>query len=197
MRDLPAVIGTPAVDAAFKALGWLRPPTGFPVVEQQSNPAKEQVGDVGDIYYERTSALGTPVVMPITIDGVDLPDNSVITITGRNRIIETDMNSQKGTFKELWSKDDYRIVIRGMVIATDGNEDYPEDLLRQIKGLLDAETHLPIECDMTTLFGITDIAIYDYNFPALPGVSMAQPFELLCRSDYKFELELDTNGNAQ
>ena len=196
-RDTSAFAGVAAIDAAFAALGWIRPPAGFPVVERQSNPTPEQVGEVGDLYYERTSALGAPVILPITIDGVDLPDNCVMTITGRNRIIETDLNSKNGTFKELWAKDDYKISIRGMVIQSNGNEDYPEDQLRQIKELIDAQTHLPIECDMTTLFGITDIAIYDYNFPALPGVSMAQPFELLCRSDYKFDLELDTNGDAQ
>jgi hypothetical protein len=196
-QDTAAFAGVAAIDAAYAALGWIRPPVGFGVPEILSNPTPEQVGEVGDLYYERTSMLGTPVILPITIDGVDLPDNAVMTITGRNRIIETDLNSKQGTFKELWAKDDYRISIRGIVVQSNGNEDYPEDQLRQIKELLDAESHLPIECDMTTLFGITDVAIYDYNFPELPGVSMAQPFELMCKSDYKFELELDTNGEAQ
>lgn len=193
-RDIAAFAGVALVDAAFNALGWIRPPVGFPVPDVLSQPDPEQVGELGDLYFERTSVLGTPVVLPITIDGIDLPANAMMTITGRNRIIETDMNSPRGTFKELWAKDDYFINIRGIVVQDNGNEDYPEEQLRQIKELLDSETHLPIECDMTTLFGITDIAIYDYNFPALPGVSMAQPFELLCKSDYKFELELDTNG---
>lgn len=197
MSDIQAFAGVAGIDAAFAALGWIRPPVGFPVAERLSNPTPEQVGEYGDLYFERTSMLGAPVILPITIDGVDLPDNAVMTISGANRIIETDLNSKEGTFKELWAKDDYRIVIRGLVIQNDGNEDYPENQLRQIKELLDAETHLPIECDMTTLFGITDVAIYDYNFPALPGVSMAQPFELLCRSDSKFNLELDTNGEPQ
>lgn len=196
-RDTAAFAGVAAVDAAFQALGWARPPAGFPVAERLSKPTPEQVGEVGDLYYERTSALGAPVILPIAIDGIELPDNTVMTITGRNRIIETDLNSDQGDFHEQWSKGNYRIQIRGMVIQPNGIEDYPEDQLRKIKRLIDAETHLSIECDMTTLFGITDIAVYDYNFPALPGVSMAQPFELMCKNSNKFELELDTNGNEQ
>lgn len=187
--------GVNAVDMAFKALGWIRPPAGFRVPETISQPAEQEVGEVGDLEYERTSALGTPVILPITINELALPDNTIISVTGRNKIIETDLNSKRGSFKELWAKEDYRVTLRGMVVQNDGTENPPDEQLRAIKQLLDEEAHLPIECDLTTLFDISDVAIYDYKFPPVKGMPMVRAFELMLKSDSTYDLELDTNGN--
>lgn len=172
----------------------------FPVFGQLPQLSETEPIQTGELYdttgRDRASILGTDVIMSVKLGGEDLPDSTVCRINGGNKIIETDMNGQDGTFKELWSKRDFNVAIRGMIIQNDGTEDYPDSQVRAIRDLLEATEALEVVCAQMNVFGITHLAIYDYDFPEWPGYPSVQPFEIMCKSDKLFELELKTGGNA-
>lgn len=187
-------IGTNLVDAYFRVWRAQYPPVpGVPT--QVSTEEIEQQPDVyGTREAQRKSIIGTDVVLPIKLGGIDLPDSTVMRVTGGKRIIETDLNTDKGTFKELWSNNDWLVVLRGFIVQHDGTENYPKDQVRELRQLIDEQKSLEVESEMCTLFGIDLLAVYDYDFPELIGSPSVQPFELRCKSDYLFDLELKTSG---
>jgi len=196
MADRPQDLLGTNLTSMFYRLKAIAPPVfGVPGTLSETDPI-----ETGDLYdttgRDRASILGTDVIMSVKLGGEDLPDSTICRISGGNKIIETDMNGQDGTFKELWAKRDYNVIIHGMLIQTDGTDDYPDAKVRAMRDLLDATEALEVVCAQMNVFGITHLAIYDYDFPDWPGYPSVQPFEIMCKSDKLFELELKTGGNA-
>lgn len=135
------------------------------------------------------SVLGTPIHLPCTLDNLRLPNEPLIRISGSKKVVETDFDGQDGTFKEIFSVNDWQIDISG--IATNDDKDaLPEEFLRKLRDMIDKRGAVKITNDLCLLFGITDLVIYDYDFPAIPGQISAQPYSLMCKSDRAFELEV-------
>lgn len=140
------------------------------------------------------SLLGVSFFMPVYLDGYKLPNEPLVTVTGGNRIIRTDIDGNEGSFKERWCKDDYRITIRGIAINEDNFDVYPEEQLRQIRKLCEKGQAVQVDCDMLSIFNISLLAIEQHNYPALEGSPGMQPYEITAYSDKEFELELKTTG---
>src|SRR5690554_3979343 len=74
---------------------------------------------------------GRSVFMPVTINGLFLP-YCWLSITGGNKIVETDFTERDGTVKEYIAANDLEITLQGVVLNRDGT--FPE---RQIEDLRD------------------------------------------------------------
>lgn len=139
---------------------------------------------------DRTTVLGTPYFMPLILDGYQLPNEPLISITGNNDIIRTKIDGHPGTFKQLFAKGDYSIRIQGIAIDDQNNETYPQRIVRRLRELVEKPGSLKVSNELLSFFGITDLVILDYRFPAVEGANAYQPYEFMCLSDKPFELEL-------
>lgn len=135
------------------------------------------------------SVLGVEYFMPVAINGYQLPNEPLVSIAGRKTIVETSLagNTRRGTVKEIINTEDYDVKIRGVIINENAN-DYPYDLVDQLRKLIEKNEALPIVCALTNLFEIRNIVIKDWDFPEMVGVQNAQAYTLTCRSDEDFLL---------
>lgn len=151
-----------------------------------------------DTDFKLISALGTPLVMPVMIEGYQLPNEPIITITGSKKIVKTaltgvnreDEVQRRGTVKELISVNDYQIKITGRIIDEDDPERYPERIVTKIRNLFELRRALSVNCKMTDLLGITHIAVDKLSFPGDSGMENSQRYEISGFSDEDFRTDL-------
>lgn len=139
---------------------------------------------------DRTSIMGTPIHMPCKLNDTELPNEPMIEIRGAKNIVTTPIDGMDGTFKELFSIGDYRVTIRGIVIQEDGTDNYPDVEVRAIRDLCESKTDLRISNQLTTIFGITNVVIVDYEFGVIEGANGTQPYVINCLSDKDIDIEL-------
>jgi hypothetical protein len=178
---------------AFGAIPYNRIDTTRKVTEAQPYSGIESTGFEST---QMSKLLGTPLFMPCTLDNFQLPNEPVIEINGGQTIIKTPIDSstdpQKrrfGTFKEMFSLDDYKIIIRGVAVLEDGTDEYPEEQIKQIRYLCEKASNIAIACTLTTIFGIPKIVIESCSFPGVEGAPGYQPYQLNCLSDFDFDIE--------
>jgi hypothetical protein len=141
--------------------------------------------------FTRTSStLGTPFFMPCKIDGFQLPNEPIVTLKKTKTIIETPIDGNEGTFKEHYSGGDWNITIKGLCIMDDDTDEYPEEQVRALRKIIEKKTGLDVVCRLLSYFNINHLSIYDCDFPAIEGAPGIQPYELQCKSDKYFDLEL-------
>lgn len=138
----------------------------------------------------RTNMLGVPYFLPVELDGYQLPNEPIITITGGKRIIETPIDDTDGTFKEGFALDDYSITIQGIAEVEGNPFEYPWEIVRKIRQLFEKRAAVSINNELTALFNIDRLVIYDLRLMGEPGSETYQPYELQCKSDKVYELEL-------
>ncbi len=154
--------------------------------------------DAQDTDFNLVSALGTPLVMPVMIEGYQLPNEPVVTITGSKKIIKTaltgvnreDEVQRRGTVKELISVNDYKIKITGRIIDEDRPGRYPERIVTKIRNLFELRRALTINCKITDMLGITHIAVDKLSFPGDSGMENSQRYEISGFSDEDFRTDL-------
>lgn len=136
---------------------------------------------------------GTKLFMPIKIGDVLLPNEPTISFERSKEIVKTSLTGAKrnGTIKEFIGFNDYQIVIRGIALNYKSNKIYPEDIVRQLSGLEQQTTSLPIECALCSLLGIYRVVIERLVLPPMIGVQHAAAYEFTLVSDEDFILEID------
>jgi hypothetical protein len=139
----------------------------------------------------KLSVLGTPIFHPLTINGIELPNEPLITLQGRNEIIRTRIsgNTQRGTVKELIGEDDYVISVKGFAVNMD-SDDYPEDEMRKLRQLKEFKEHMTVVSPLLALFNINYVVLEDIQLPGVEGYQAIQGYELKLYSDDPYELEL-------
>lgn len=133
---------------------------------------------------------GSVIALPCTLDDLELPGEPLISLTQSKLIVKTPIDGNDGTFKELYSNGDYQITIRGVIVNHDDPENYPEDLVRQLRTVLEVKKHVKITNALTTLFNVTHVAIEDVAWPDVVGQIGAQYYEIRCSSDKEFALKV-------
>lgn len=180
------------IDAYQKAFGGAyNPVSTIPVVPPQgllSGILNGTARETPTIKVDRLSLLGTPIHFPIKIGGFELPNEPLIRITGMNRMERTPLDGNAGRFKEIFSLDDYEIVIKGIAINEENPDMYPDKIIRKLRELCEVG-HAPVTCKLLSYFNINRLAFEKWDFPPLEGV-IWQPYEIKCYSDKIFELEL-------
>ncbi len=137
----------------------------------------------------RNNALGRPEFLPATLENFVLP-NSLVSISGKKKIIETEMVGADGSVKEIINTEDYTIRIICTEIYPDNT--WPEQTLHQVKELYKQNKTLTLQCPLTDIFlqAKDNVVITSLSLPDMMGIENAQVFEIQLVSDTYFELEI-------
>lgn len=158
---------------------------GAPSAKAQPTDKLEQVVRRGG----KEGLYGTWIAMPCKIGDVELPNEPLVSVTLAKQIVETAIDGNDGTFKENYSNGDYQVSIRGLILDDEDPDNYPEDLVREVRRVIEERTHVAITCALTTIFNITHIAVKGCEFPAYEGDIGVQPYILNGSSDREFKLK--------
>lgn len=120
---------------------------------------------------------------------------SVVRITGSSTIIRTPLNERRGTVKEFFSIDDYKITLKGFFI--DQERVWPYDDLLSLKNLHELGSAFTMDNALTNVFlnkpGAEDqqrVVITGFDLPEVEGGRKhVRPFVMQIESDSVFELE--------
>ncbi len=152
----------------------------------------------------REQYLGVEIFLPIRIydeggskELMYLP-YCVIAISGKNTFISTPMIDRKGSVKELYSPDDYKISVKGFLIGADRK--FPDAELKALAELKNKTTAVVLDNAITNIF-LSDkalkneeqrrVVVTDFTLPDVQGGrEHVRPFTLELESDTVFDLEL-------
>ena len=151
----------------------------------------------GDYSFEATSLLGTPVLLPLKLDGWLLPIEPLVRVTGGKRIVETELVGLDGSVKELINRKDYTITIAGLLLADTTSVPYPDADARRLKRLVDTPGAVAVEHQLLNLLGIRQLVIEADEWPEMEAQPGQQLYRLECKQDRLYSLELDPNGKFQ
>jgi len=197
-----------------KAFGHVRAP--YPTVLLQSRELG--INPLGGLKalrgaFKFSSGLGTEFTLPTRLISkvsaapndpgwFQLPNEPTVSINGGNNLIETkltrlDVNGQlnrQNVLEEI-NLNLFRIRIQGVLVNEENPEDYPEEQLIRLRDICLASGPKSIDNAITTMWGIQNIALEDFDFPAVKGNVAFQPYILIGYSDEVFELEVvETNA---
>lgn len=139
------------------------------------------------------SANGQAIRCPLTFAYAEVSYTfqfePMISVRGRNIIARNHVlkNRTAGTVKEVWSADDYEIEIRGVVINQYDDNRLPEEEINILRNYCELRRAVAVDSPLLSLFGITQMAIEDYDFPHTKGYAN-QAFIIRGYSDKPFEL---------
>lgn len=145
---------------------------------------------------ELLSYMGTPIHLPLTLEDFRLPNEPLITLTVSKRIVETELDSMDGTFKEEFALGDYEINIKGILIDEANPDQLPENLIRNLRRIVEKKGALKCSNKLLSYFNIDRLVIYSCTFPETVGSLEMVPYELTCKSDKEWDLELKNIGNG-
>lgn len=161
--------------------------------------AARKVGNQQDIQTgvgtsARKNHLGRSYFMDVILDGITLPNEPLITISGQKRIVETVVvgSERRGSVKELISTDDYRIQIEG-ICYDPLKKNYPQKQVEDIIRLCEAPKALTIENDLTELFRIHKLVVKTYTLDKMKGQPYLQKYTINAVSDEDFYAILKNN----
>jgi hypothetical protein len=152
----------------------------------------------------RENYLGVEIWLPIKL-WIDSEENfylpySVVRITGSQTIIRTALAEHKGTVKEIFNTDDYKIIIKGFLIDKEQRL-FPEDDLYKLKKYAETGKRIHIENALTDIF-LEDagaapeeqnaVVITSFELPEVEGGKKhVRPFVMQLESDNVFTLEAE------
>lgn len=146
----------------------------------------------------RTNARGVPMVMPLRFQleeaGAEdwlFPVEPMVSVNGQNILVRRHVSkgSVKGSIKERWTQDDYTVRIEGILMSEDGK--YPSADVTRLKNFCEAG-HVKVLCPLLEIFGISHLAIENWDIPFTSGVTN-QNYTITAYSDdiYKLLLSRD------
>jgi len=123
----------------------------------------------------------------VSFDGITI-DTVLMSVTGGNNVVKTDIQGAPGTTKEYIAKKDFTINI-SMIIAGD-NGIYPRDVVDQLLRILSAPVPINVNSWYLTMFGIYQIVIEDFTFAQIAGGQSQQNVEIQAVSDIPVILQI-------
>lgn len=181
------------LDMFRKVFGYRGIPYGVMPLNAKTNQASNNA--VADVLQakqaNKLSVLGTPIFHPLTINGIELPNEPLITLNGRNNIVRTLIagNTHRGSVKEQIGEDDYVISVKGFAVNMD-SDDYPDEEMYKLHQLKKFKGHMPVVSHLLSLFEINHVVFEDLALPGVEGYQAIQGYELKLYSDDPYELEL-------
>lgn len=185
------------------------PPNDATIPQSNPSPGYPVRSPKGAILAEQY--LNTEIWLPITLKALPgdfvhakngtagewyLPYATVM-VSGSASMIKTPLNQRKGTVKELYSIDDYRISIKGFLIDKQ-TRSFPEAEVTYLKRLYELGTAFKIDNAATNIF-LEDtslppdqqyrVVIEKFELPEVSGGRKSmRPFTMELSSDYIFTL---------
>lgn len=174
-------------------------------VKVLQQPANNFEGKINQTTYKDPelykSALGTPVVIDLTLDSVTYKDPTtnqskttdkitfvtvLCTVSQAKKIVKTEIQGADGTVKEYIGLDDYQVSINGILTGNNGQR--PLNELLSLKRTLDAPVAIPVISSFLNNLGIFNIVVDSYTLPQEAGGWSKQDFSINALSDTPFEL---------
>jgi hypothetical protein len=146
--------------------------------------------NVPGIKERQLSVMGTPLFMPVMLDGYQLPNTPLIAVTGSKTIVKTAIDGNEGTFKELFALNDYQVSIKGIAVQMDGSDEFPQEQIRKIREIFEKRKSVEVVNELLALFNINLLSLEALSIPEVEGAQSWQPYEITCSSDKAFDLEL-------
>jgi len=162
----------------------------------QGSHALELFDKVGNTLQE--NVLGVEIWLPTILANLPtalFPDTflklpySVIRITGSSTIVRTPLAQRRGTVKELYAIDDYKIVLKGFFI--DENRRWPYDGLHALKKLHEMGEAFSLDNALSNVFfNVNDkVVMTGFDLPEVEGGRKhVRPFIIQLESDSVFDL---------
>jgi hypothetical protein len=116
------------------------------------------------------------------------PIEPLVSVRGRKIITRRTIAKRKsiGSVKEVWSIDDWDIVIAGHLYDPDF-EGFPTELVSTLHGIYTSDKMLSISCPLLDAIGVYNMCIEYLELPATPGIQR-QDFLIRGFSDQDFDL---------
>lgn len=130
---------------------------------------------------------GDELFLPCTIENIQLPNEPIISLKGKKRIIKTAVPGLPGTIKEHIQLDDYQITIKGIAV-NDDEDDLPQTEIRELRELAETLAPLKITNRLLSYFNIDEIVITSYDFPGVEGHQNMQAYVFQCLSNKTIDL---------
>lgn len=139
----------------------------------------------------RTTIIGTALFMPCMIGGIQLPNEPIITINIKKKVVETALygSKRKGTVKEIISTEDYMLSIKGVAINYNDSINYPRESVEALNELFLKNEALEIVCPLTEILGIEYVVLKSFSLPEMIGIQHAQAYQFSAVSDEEYLLE--------
>lgn len=120
-------------------------------------------------------------------EGFLLPIDPIVSVSGGNKIVRRYIQSaKKGSVKEFFAIDDYRITVAGL-LCSDANATV-EEYAKRLKTYLESSESLQVQCTLLNeVFEIFSIVVESYEFPFTTGEEYQQ-FSFTAYSDESLEL---------
>lgn len=145
---------------------------------------------------------GVEIMLPTVLD--DLPEDigkngsfslpySVIRITGSSTIVRTPLSERRGSVKELYNIEDYKITLKGFFIDKE-NRLWPEVDIEALKQIHEQGINFRISNAVTDIFLQQDdrVVMTGFELPELTGGRLhARPYIINLESDSIFTLEVE------
>jgi len=134
------------------------------------------------------NALGRPVFMPATLDGLEL-QNPLITISGEKSIVETDVVNVGTVFEKVFDRP-YAITI--IVTLINSDDTFPEDQITELVKKWKINDVLTLQCGITDFFLQTEsnFILKKIDMLDMQGIENCQVVQLSGSSNIDFKLEI-------
>lgn len=130
----------------------------------------------------------------LSLNNLQLPELNIstclITVNNQKTIVRTPILGRDGTIKTYISKGDYVIDINAILVAADDpdfegsyNGIYPYNPVYNLIKICEADCTIKVVSDYLSLFGITYLAIDEYDISQEEGQYSQQKIKLRCYSD--------------
>jgi len=128
-----------------------------------------------------------------------LPYEPLVAVRGRNVITRRtiakynkERNAKRGfgSVKELWTKDDFEVVITGMLHDHARPDELPTAQITRLNDLCSLARPLAVTCSLFEALGIAEMVVDSWEFPATPGIGY-QAYSIKAYSDQTFDLFVD------
>lgn len=199
--------GLTALDLWGRRIGITggEPLDAYKVTGFDKEQIKGMAGQVGEYTKQDLKEFGLhpcPLSLSATIDKKTetfaFEIDPAITVSAANTIATRYVAKRKeirGTIKESWAQDDWKVEIRGLIVGTD-----EEDLgkkMAQLISIISADQTLDVVCPyLQDCYAISRLVVQSYQFPATKGLRYQQ-VSLTCLSDGEYDLLEDAKTTQQ
>jgi len=101
-----------------------------------------------------------------------LPREPLVSVRGRNIITRRNIAKKTGvgSVKELWSTDDYEVILTGTLVDGEVTDELPSQMISRLNALYQAKKSVIIECALLEAVGVALLAIESIEFPPTKGI---------------------------
>ncbi|TGE23556.1 DUF6046 domain-containing protein [Hymenobacter metallicola] len=170
----------------------------LPEEPEKEGPSTELYGTPLPPDFEGTGLLGLPVFARVEFLAAAgwaqvVLNDPIVEISRDKLIVTTEIQGRDGSVKEFISNGDYAVTIKGVLASdpTDGRyaRRYPTREVQALQAVINAKEAIPVTGRLFKLLGIRNLVIKGHSWPALPGFTNLQAYELRCLSDEPIELQ--------